>query len=226
MHKTEPFSLGEIFFMPQTAIAENPSFDTAKRQQILDGARQCFLAQGFDGASMNDIVKAAGVSKGTVYAYFPSKEKLFEALVYHDRRLQAEQIVVAIDDDRPMAEVLNELGLRMVQRMTSDDSVAQVRMVVAASVKFPEIGRAFFQAGPAFAIGRVKTYLETKMAQGLLRRVDAEMAAVQFIDVVSGCQHKPRLFNAQDLFTKRTPEQVVAAGVDLFLRGLAVESKR
>ena len=175
---------------------------------------------------MNDIVKAAGVSKGTVYAYFPSKEKLFEALVYHDRRLQAEQTVHHLDDDRPVAEVLTELGLRMVERMTSEDTIAQVRMVAATSAKFPEIGRAFFQAGPAFAIARIKTYFEGKMAQGQLRQVDAEMAAMQFIDLVSGCLHKPRLFNAQDLFTKRDPEQVVAAGVDLLLNGLHVESKR
>lgn len=212
--------------MIEIAAAQNDIFDTAKRQQILDGARRCFLAQGFDGASMNDIVKAAGVSKGTVYAYFPSKEKLFEALVYRDRRQQAEQSVHDLDAARPMAEVLNELGLRMVDRMTSEDSIAQVRMVAATSAKFPEIGQAFFQAGPAFAIARIKTYFETKIAQGHMRPVDAEMAAVQFIDVISGCLHKPRLFNAQDLFTKRTPEQVVAAGVDLLLNGLSVESKR
>ena len=212
--------------MIATVAATNDTFDTAKRQQILDGARRCFLAQGFDGASMNDIVKAASVSKGTVYAYFPSKEKLFEALVYHDRREQAEQSVHDLDEARPMAEVLTELGLRMVERMTSEDSIAQVRMVAATSAKFPEIGQAFFQAGPAFAIARIKTYFETKMTQGQMRQVDAEMAAVQFIDVISGCLHKPRLFNAQDLFTKRTPEQVVAAGVDLLLNGLAVESKR
>ena len=212
--------------MIATVAATNDTFDTAKRQQILDGARRCFLAQGFDGASMNDIVKAASVSKGTVYAYFPSKEKLFEALVYHDRREQAEQSVHDLDEARPMAEVLTELGLRMVERMTSEDSIAQVRMVAATSAKFPEIGQAFFQAGPAFAIARIKTYFETKMAQGQMRQVDAEMAAVQFIDVISGCLHKPRLFNAQELFTKRTPEQVVAAGVDLLLNGLAAESKR
>ncbi len=212
--------------MIEIATAQSDPSDSAKRQQILDGARRCFLAHGFDGASMNDIVKAASVSKGTVYAYFPSKEKLFEALVYHDRRQQAEQAVHDLDDLRPMAVVLTELGLRMVERMTSDESIAQVRMVAAASAKFPEIGRAFFQAGPIFAIARIKTYFETKIAQGQMRPVDAEMAAVQFIDVISGCLHKPRLFNAQDLFTKRTPEQVVAAGVDLLLNGLAVESKR
>ena len=225
MRKTEPFSIRSNL-MSESSAALIETFDSSKRQQILDGARISFLSQGFDGASMNDIVKAAGVSKGTVYAYFPSKEKLFEALVYHDRRQQAEQTVHHLDDDRPMAEVLTELGLRMVDRMTSEDSIAQVRMVAAASAKFPEIGRAFFQAGPVFAISRIKTYFETKMAQGQMRSVDAEMAAMQFIDVISGCLHKPRLFNAQDLFTKRTPEQVVAAGVDLLLNGLGMESKR
>ena len=58
--------------MNDTAVAVNDNLESAKRDQILNGARRCFLAQGFDGASMNDIVKAAGVSKGTVYAYCSS----------------------------------------------------------------------------------------------------------------------------------------------------------
>src|SRR5262245_57788790 len=58
----------------ETAIAAD---DSAKRRQILDGARRVFLEHGFDGASVNDIVRATGVSKGTIYAYFPSKERLF-----------------------------------------------------------------------------------------------------------------------------------------------------
>ncbi|MBV8107083.1 MAG: helix-turn-helix transcriptional regulator, partial [Hyphomicrobiales bacterium] len=53
----------------------------AKRRQIMDGARTVFLSAGFDGASMNDIARAAGVSKGTLYAYFTSKEELFEAII-------------------------------------------------------------------------------------------------------------------------------------------------
>ena len=45
-----------------TALQDaNDTVDTVKRQQILDGARQCFLAQGFDGASMNDIARASFV---------------------------------------------------------------------------------------------------------------------------------------------------------------------
>ena len=64
----------------------------AKRRQIMDGARAVFLSDGFDGASMNDIARAAGVSKGTLYAYFDSKEQLFEALIREDRSQQAERL--------------------------------------------------------------------------------------------------------------------------------------
>ena len=74
---------------------ETTEQDSQKRQQILDGARKVFLEHGFDGASMNDIVKAAGVSKGTIYAYFPSKEKLFEKLVSMDKRQQVERKPIA-----------------------------------------------------------------------------------------------------------------------------------
>ena len=205
--------------VPASQIPE--SLDTAKRQQILDGARRCFLSHGFDGASINDIVKDAGVSKGTVYAYFTSKEKLFEALVYQDRRRQAEQSTIILDDGRPVGEVLYDFGLSMVKLISSDESIAQVRTVVAIADKFPEIGRSFYEAGPAFAIAKIASYLSKRMAAGELRQVDPELAAFQFIDVIAGAIHKPRLFNVQHITIKRSAEEVVTAGVELFLNGLA-----
>src|SRR3978361_612241 len=55
--------------------------DSSKRRQILDGARKLFLDLGFDAASMGEIARAAGVSKGTLYVYFADKNRLFEAIV-------------------------------------------------------------------------------------------------------------------------------------------------
>src|SRR5215467_15959341 len=55
--------------------------DSSKRRQILDGARKVFMDLGFDGASMGEIARAAGVSKGTLYVYFADKNRLFEAIV-------------------------------------------------------------------------------------------------------------------------------------------------
>ena len=54
--------------------------ESSKRRQILDGACKVFLDLGFDGASMGEIARAAGVSKGTLYVYFADKCRLFEAI--------------------------------------------------------------------------------------------------------------------------------------------------
>ncbi len=59
--------------------------DPVKREQILDGAKRVFMEQGFDAASMNDITRAAGVSKGTIYVYFQNKEDLFGELIQRER---------------------------------------------------------------------------------------------------------------------------------------------
>ena len=206
--------------MEDIAQLTDETLDSAKRMQILDGARRCFLAQGFDGASMNDIVKAAGVSKGTVYAYFPSKERLFEALVFHDRRRQAEEMMAIESHGRLIEDVLTELGLRMVRLFTSPESISWVRTVVAIGDKFPEVGRAFFEAGPAYSVKKVAQFLETKIADGTLRNVDAELAAMQFVELVGCCQIKPRLFGSRGVFKDRPMEETVAAAVDLFLGGL------
>jgi AcrR family transcriptional regulator len=194
-------------------------FNNAKRQQILDGARRCFLAQGFDAASMNEIVKTAGVSKGTIYAYFPSKEKLFEALIFQDRRKQAEQTVVIEDDARAIRLVLHDLGLRLGQMYKSPDSVAYTRMVVAAAGKFPEIGRTFYQAGPAFAIGKVAAYLQAKMEDGTLRMADPEFAAMQYLELMQCSLVKPQFFMLGDTVKTYEIETVVKNGLDVFLRG-------
>jgi AcrR family transcriptional regulator len=217
MHKTEPFSLVIRKSMVDQATALIEPLDTAKRQQILDGARRIFLAQGFDGASMNDIVREAGVSKGTVYAYFPSKEKLFEVLIYQDRRRQAEQATLIENTDRPIETVLYELGLRMVQLVAAEDTLAQFRMVLAVATKFPEVGRSFYEAGPAYAASVIAGYLRTKMDDGTLLPCDAELAALQFVELTLAGVVKPKLFGAA---CKRQPEEVVTSGVAMFLKAL------
>ena len=96
--RTNPGAEGAGFAEAQSGLAqdvaapETGAVDSAKARQILDGARTVFLAQGFDAASMNDIAREAGVSKGTIYSYFPSKDALFAALIREDKRQQAEQL--------------------------------------------------------------------------------------------------------------------------------------
>src|ERR1700755_3473785 len=86
-----------------------PEEDSSKRRQILDGARKVFMDLGFDGASMGEIARAAGVSKGTLYVYCDDKCRLFEAIV-HEESLQQGGSILNFDPARDVVTNLAGFG--------------------------------------------------------------------------------------------------------------------
>src|SRR4051795_9691411 len=88
--------------------------DSAKRRQILDGARKVFMDLGFDGASMGEIARAAGVSKGTLYVYFTDKNRLFEAIVEREM-LEQQKVAFNFDPEREVAPTLREFGRAYIE---------------------------------------------------------------------------------------------------------------
>src|SRR3954468_10316797 len=88
--------------------------DSSKRRQILDGARKVFLELGFDGASMGEIARSAGVSKGTLYVYFADKNHLFEAIVEEESIAQG-KVAFSFDPEREATTTLMDFGQAYVQ---------------------------------------------------------------------------------------------------------------
>src|SRR5215210_4749957 len=76
----------------------------------LDGTESVKRRQILDGASMGEIAKVAGVSKGTLYVYFDSKEKLFEVLTTEEKKSLAEALFSLDADDPDVRSVLTRLG--------------------------------------------------------------------------------------------------------------------
>lgn len=157
--------------------------DSMKRKQILDGARAVFLRDGFDGASMNDITRAAGVSKGTVYAYFRSKESLFETLIREDRSAQVAQVFVLDMKTADPADILFHLGMQLARIIADPDTLAQLRIVIGVASKFPNIGEAFFEAGPLAGKAHLADYFAQLHLSGALHIADTTRAASHFIEL-------------------------------------------
>ncbi len=201
--------------------AREAGADSAKRRQILDGARRVFLADGFDGASMNDIARVAGVSKGTLYVYFNSKEQLFEALIREDRKQQAERIVFPADagDPRP---ALASFGRQLIALMTQPEMIAQVRIVIAATGKFPSLGRAFYESGPCYGEIRLAGRLEAWREAGALEFSDARLAARHFIDLCKSGVFSACLFGVTETATPEAIAETVDRAVEVFMRAYAV----
>src|SRR6218665_1823879 len=97
--------------------------DPVKREQILDGARRVFMAQGFDAASMNDIVREAGVSKGTIYVYFEGKEQLFAAMIARERDRFAAEMRKSVSRYDTTEEALTHYGKALAGHMCSAPTI-------------------------------------------------------------------------------------------------------
>jgi AcrR family transcriptional regulator len=191
--------------------------DNAKRRQIMDGAREVFLAQGFDAASMGEIARKAGVSKGTLYVYFDSKEQLFEVIVHEACAAQAERVFSFDPADPDVEAVLTQLGRGFVKFLCQPDAMPPLRTVISISERMPEIGREFYETGPAKGVLILRTYLERQAAAGILMIEDCEVAAAQFLDSCLATMFKPMLFNAGGAPSDERTNHVVAIAVRNFL---------
>src|SRR5580704_33513 len=191
--------------------------DSAKRRQIVEGARSVFLAHGFDAASMGEIAKVAGVSKGTLYVYFKDKDELFKAIVEKECVFQAEGIFAFDVDDPDVAGTLARVGVAFVQKLCAPSRQAPLRAVIAIADRMPNIGRTFYETGPAVGLAKMRAYLEAQVTAGRLVIPDCEVAAAQFIETCHATLFKPVLFNFAPPPPLERIEYVVSIAVKTFM---------
>jgi AcrR family transcriptional regulator len=191
--------------------------DGAKRRQIMDGAREVFLAQGFDGASMAEIARAAGVSKGTLYVYFDSKERLFEAITHEACAVQAEGVFSFDHADHDVAAVLTRTGRGFIKFLARPGGMSALRTVISIAERMPEIGAEFYDSGPAKGIALLQAYLEAQVAAGVLAIDDCEVAAAQFVDACGSLVMKQLLFNARPAPSDERIDHIVGTAVRVFM---------
>ena len=204
--------------MPATRPGERHAAgeDPAKLRQILDGARRMFLELGFDGASMGDIARAAGVSKGTLYVYFDSKEALFAALVHDERRRMKPDF--DLDPRVPdVAATLKRYGRLYVAYVSRPRNVELLRTVMGIAERFPGVGEAFYRDGPKRGLDLMRGYLEAQAGAGRLRIADSALAAAELIGLFQAGVLNEMLFGVRKAPDEAEIARNVDAAVDLFL---------
>ncbi len=188
-----------------------------KFQQVLDGARQVFMADGFEGASVDDIAKVAGVSKATLYSYFPDKRLLFMEVATCECDRMADRTQQMVGQALPPREALTVAAEQFVRFMLSDFALQCFRICVAERDRFPELGQAFYASGPEMGRDRLSAHFQEAVARGELKIEDTEMAAEQFTELCKAKLFTRAVFGIQDTFSDEEINDVVRHAVDTFL---------
>ncbi len=169
---------------------------------------------------MAEITKRMGGSKATVYGYFPSKEKLFLAVVHAEaqRHLDAAGADVAAHRAGSLRDDLIHFGAALVRFLCSDVGIAGLRMIMAEAGR-SDIGRLFYEEGPAQSLHVIAGALQAAMERGELRNATPLIAA-QHLEGLLTSEIKPRWFHQQvSKIQAKEAMQIAERGVDVFLKG-------
>ncbi|MDV4143300.1 MULTISPECIES: TetR/AcrR family transcriptional regulator [Shimia] len=194
-----------------------------KFDQVLDGARDVFLRDGFEGASVDDIARAASVSKATLYSYFPDKSALFMEMARLEMAGQAERMASCLDFNAPPETVLPQVGRGMMSFMLTEFGRRVFRIAVAESDRFPELGRKFYETGPAFLHEGLKCYLKEAAARGEVRIEDFDLAASQFPELCKADLFPRLVFGMDEDFGEAEIERVLTGAVEMFMARYGAE---
>ena len=197
--------------------------DSSKRRQILDGARRMFMDLGFDGASMGEIARAAGVSKGTLYVYFADKSRLFEAIV-EEEALERGQVAFNFDLERDVATTLREFGQAYIQMICRPGGGSAIRTVMAIAERMPEVGRRYYECVLEKTINRLATYLDAHVKAGELTIDDCQLAASQFMLMCQASLFLPFIFQAAPPPSQERITTVIESAVRMFLAAYQVKA--
>lgn len=189
--------------------------DSSKRRQILDGARKVFLDLGFDGASMGEIARAAGVSKGTLYVYFADKHRLFEAIV-EEEQIEQGKVAFNFDPERDVDTTLPEFGRAYIQLLCRPGGGSAIRTVMSIAERMPEVGRRFYDNVLARTVNRFAAYLEARAQLGELVIDDYELAAWQFMQMCQATLFQAFIFQAKPAPSAEQIAVVVDSAVRVF----------
>ena len=175
---------------PPTAMAkfnflesdDSPDRDLSadKHEAILAGAMQEFLEHGYAGARVDRLVKAAGVSKATVYRHFPDKEALFIALIQKmsQRKELFRQQNFHPDNQEP-AKFLKQYALGMMENVAEDPQILTfLRIILGESGRFPQLARAFVKNLEKQSLDCLTEYFATHPE---LNIADPEVTARAFV---------------------------------------------
>jgi AcrR family transcriptional regulator len=166
-----------------------------RRRRMLEQSLQVFLAHGYQGSTLEELARASGVTKRTIYTDYGDKEGLFAAMV--------ESLAGGISHGPGFSgETLESLASQIVYRIHSDELVGLHRLVIAESPRFPRLAKAFYQRTDARHIEALRAHLVGRHG------ASAGRLAPALFSLLLGERHRQRLLGVRRAASRTEAEKI------------------
>jgi AcrR family transcriptional regulator len=202
----------------------------ATTRAILDAAQRLFLKAGFDGVNLEQVGRAAGVSRQTVYNQFGSKEAVFHEVVkrhWVTVRVETASAFAAMETVATSpAECLRDFARALLRFVEDTDQIAFTRLVIAESRQRPWIADGFYRCGKEPILKGFTAALAAMASKGMIACAHPELAAHQFMGLVQEFVIWPRVMAIGKGLAGLPPNDVVIdEAIAMFLSRYGVNNK-
>ncbi len=200
----------------------NPGESAPRPIKILAAAGRMFIEHGYQGTSMEEIAKAAAVTRQTLYNRYPEgKESLFVAVV--ERMWKAFAVINVATDERALAEPrsgLIQIATDFACFWSGPTAADFLRMVIKEGQRFPMLAERFDEVIQAPAVAAVSDYLAELSRRGVLDVQSPDTAARNFMEVLDGRIFWKQVKGNSEPLARDEVENIVERTVDEFLRSI------
>ena len=197
----------------------------ARPGELLDAALDLFVEKGFAATRSEEVAARAGVSKGTLFLYFPSKEELFKAVVRDNvvrHQTEGAEEIARFEGSTP--ELLEYLMLEWWRRYGATKASGISKLVMSEANNFPDLARFFQEEVVTPGHAMIRSVLQRGIARGEFRPIDLDLtvqsvlAPLLFL-VTWKHSMAPCCPNAERI----DPETFIRHHTDLLVRGLSTQ---
>lgn len=197
----------------------------ARPQELLDAALALFVEKGFAATRSEEVAARAGVAKGTLYRYYPSKEELFKAMVRENLSVHiAESAAQAAQYEGPIAALLVEMMRTWWAKVGQGNAGVVCTLLMIEARNFPELARFYVDEVIAPSQNLLGGLIERGIQAGEFRAVPVEATVHMLIAPLLHMMLHEHSFGDQDMCNhSMSPMELLEAQMSLLLHGLLAQ---
>jgi AcrR family transcriptional regulator len=194
----------------------------ARPQELLAAALELFVEKGFAATRSEEVAARAGVAKGTLYRYYPSKDELFKAMVRENLSVHiAESAALAAQYEGPIAELLSQMMMAWWAKVGHGNAGVCCKIMMVEARNFPELAKFYVDEVINPSQNLIGGLIERGIRSGEFRAVPIEATVHMLIAPMLHMLLHEHSFGEHDICHKTmSPEELLDAQMSLLLHGL------